>query len=124
MVESLIRSLAVSLALTLIIEAGFFLLVGKRNKKDLLLLVLVNVITNPLVVLISTLMRWFTSVDPWVVTIVLESGAVLTEGLFYRHYGKSFKRPLLFSLAANACSYGIGLLLQLILGPSLGGLLS
>lgn len=46
----LLTSLAYSLLLTLIIETSFFLIIGKRRKKDLILVCLVNILTNPPVV--------------------------------------------------------------------------
>ena len=44
----------------------------------------------------------------------LEIAAVLTEAFYYHRYGVSFRRPLLFSLGANAFSFGIGELITLI----------
>jgi len=113
--ETILLSLALSLILTLVFEAGFFLLVGKRNKKDLLLLVLVNVVTNPIVVLSDWLVVLYTSWDIRIVLLFLETFAVLTEGFCYKKYGKDFKRPLLFALAANAFSFTVGALIQLVL---------
>jgi len=112
---ALLTSLALSLALTLVFEAGFFLLIGKRDKKDLLLLLLVNVLTNPVVVLSFWLVALYTEWNPYIVLILLELFAVLTEGYYYKRYGRSFRRPYLFSVAANTFSFGIGLLIQQLL---------
>ncbi|HOP11472.1 MAG TPA: hypothetical protein PK629_08270 [Oscillospiraceae bacterium] len=111
MSRALLASLGISLLLTLIFETGFFLLIGKRDKKDLLLLVMVNVVTNPLVVLLYwlTVLRWEVNS---VIIIPLEVFAVLTEGCYYKKYGIKFKHPYLFSLAANAFSFGAGLLIN------------
>ena len=109
---SLAVSLAISLLLTLALEAGFFFLVGKRHKKDLLLLVLVNILTNPLVVLTFLLLELYTQWSSYLVLIPLELFAVLTEGHFYKRYGADFRRPFLFSLAANAFSFLTGFLFQ------------
>ena len=111
---ALLTSLGLSLALTLVLEAGFFLLVGKRDKKDLLLLLLVNILTNPVVVLSFWLTTRYTGWNPVLVIIPLELFAVLTEGYYYKKYGQSFKHPFLFSLAANAFSFGVGQLIQLL----------
>jgi len=112
---ALLFSLGLSLALTIGFEAGFFLLIGKRNKKDLLLLLLVNILTNPIVVLLYWLAASFTDWNIYIVLIPLELFAVVTEGYYYKKYGQSFRRPFLFSLAANAFSFGIGWLLQAFL---------
>ena len=115
MTQTLLSSLAISLLATLVLEAGFFWLTGKRNKRDFLLLVLVNLVTNPVVVLLLYLTYWFTNLNYIAVTVVLELSAVLVEGLYYKKFGQEFKRPFLFSLGANAFSYGIGLIVQLLL---------
>ena len=112
---SLIQSLILSLALTILFELSFFFIVGKRNKKDLLLVLLVNVITNPIVVLLFRLSVLYTDWNKVFVYIPLELFAVLAEGYYYKKYGLDFKRPYLFSLTANAFSFGAGLLLQLVI---------
>ena len=114
MERALLIALAVSLALTLVLESGFFLLVGKRNKKDLLLVALVNVLTNPAVVLLYWLAVAYADFNRVVVIAVLEVLAVLTEGYMYKKHGQDFKRPYGFSLFANMFSYGTGLVLQMI----------
>ena len=112
MIPALLTALAISIALTIALETGFFLLIGKRNKKDLLLLLLVNVLTNPVVVLTYWLAVLYTNWNAVIIIIPLEVLAVLIEGRYYKKYGRDFKRPYLFSLAANIFSYGIGLLIQ------------
>ena len=111
----MVRSLAVSLILTLVFETGFFLMVGKRNKKDLLLLVMVNVLTNPVVVSSYWLAVFYLNWSRVLTTIPLELFAVLTEGFYYKKYGMDFSRPYLFSIAANAFSFGAGVLIQRLL---------
>ena len=115
MERALLIALSVSLALTVTLESGFFLLTGKRNKKDLLLVALVNVMTNPAVLLLYWLAVSYSGFN-WIITIaVLEVLAVLTEGYIYKKHGQDFKRPYGFSLFANMFSYGTGVLLQMIL---------
>ena len=115
MSKELLSALAFSLILTLILEAGFFFLAGKRNKKDLLLVILVNIITNPLVVLLYWLAVSYTAWPAVVVIAPLELFAVLAEGYYYQKYGQDFKRPYLFSAAANMFSFGIGAIIQLFI---------
>ena len=92
--ELLIRSLIVSLALTLMLELGFALIPGVRGSRSLALVALANVLTNPPLL-----------------TIAAELSAVFIEGVIYRA-GTDFRRPMLFSLSANAFSYLIGLALN------------
>ena len=115
MIPALLSSLAASLLLTLVLETGFFLLVGKRAKKDLLLVVLVNVLTNPVVVLSYWLVAAYTDLNPTIAIISLELLAVLAEGHYYGRYGRGFKRPYLFSVGANAFSFGAGMLIQFLI---------
>ena len=117
---SFLTSLVLSLALTITLEIVFFLLTNKRNKKDLLLLILVNVLTNPIVVLFFWLVTLYTDwntylnthLDTNIILIPLELFAVLTEGYYYKKYGCDFRRPYLFSFAANMFSFWSGVLIQ------------
>ena len=111
----MIWALVISLTLTILLESGFFLLIGKRNKKDLLLLVLVNIITNPVVVLSYLLALLYADWDQSLIILPLELFAVLTEWFYYNKYGQDFRCPYLFSALANLFSFGTGVLLQRIL---------
>ena len=106
--------LAVSLSLTLVLELAFALLLGHRDKRELTLVVLVNILTNPAVVLLyhtaTGLFHW--PVLP--VTAVLECSAVLVEWLCYRACSHRIVHPFRFALAANAFSYGVGCLINLL----------
>ncbi|MCL2884618.1 MAG: hypothetical protein FWF49_03960 [Oscillospiraceae bacterium] len=112
--RDLLIALAESLALTIVLETGFFLIAGKRDRRDLLLVVLVNVVTNPVVVLLYWLAAAYTALNAAAVQAALEVSAVVVEGIYYKSYGRSFRRPFLFSIGANAFSFGIGLLIQLL----------
>jgi hypothetical protein len=110
--HELLLALGHSLALTLAFEISFFYLVGKRNKKDVLLVMMVNILTNPVVVLLYWLAANYTDWNTAIVKIPLELFAILTEGYYYKRRGQSFNRPFLFSFAANAYSFFLGVLLQ------------
>jgi len=110
--NAILTSLAISLALTLLFEIGFYFIVGKRDKKDLLLVVLVNTLTNPIVVLVYWIAHFNTNWSTVLILTPLEVFAVLTEGYIYDRYAQSIKRPFLFSLGANVFSFSLGFLLQ------------
>jgi len=110
--NSLLTALAISLGLTLIFEVGFFLLTGKRNKKDILLVILVNTLTNPIVVLLYWVAYFNTNWNTAVIKVPLELFAILTEGFIYMKCAQSIKRPFIFSLTANAFSFTLGILIQ------------
>lgn len=110
MTRHILLSLAGSLALTLMVECGFALIVGKRGRA-LLLTALVNILTNPAVVLISLVWQLYALPLYPAAVLALELLAVFTEGFIYKKSREGFSRPYLFSLAANALSFGLGLIL-------------
>lgn len=112
----MLMRLGLSLALTLGIELGFALSKGLRNKKDLLLVGLVNLLTNPVVVLAYSLCRAATNWPRLAIELPLELMAFLVEALLYRAYAPRIIHPFRFSLCANGLSYGVGLLFNLFLG--------
>ena len=114
MTQQLLTSLGLSLALTLLFESIFFFIVGKRSKWDFLLLLLLNILTNPVVVMSWHLARMYTKLNLLVVLVFLETAAIVIEGGFYRKYAETIKRPFCFSLAANACSFGAGKLIEVL----------
>ena len=110
----MLRSLALSLGLTLILELLGAFLFGFRQKRDLALVTLVNILTNPLIVLICNLYLIASGIPiPWYWILPLEVLAVLTEGFIY-HKGLSHRpiHPLFLSLILNGISYIGGLLLS------------
>jgi hypothetical protein len=119
--EALVRSLFISLITTILLEAVFFRIVGKRNLRDFRLLVLVNILTNPVVVLSAhigyyLIERYADSGFYYVILVfILEAAAVMVEGFCYRRYAETIGHPYIFSLGANAFSFGIGLIAQILL---------
>jgi hypothetical protein len=85
---------------------------AQTQNKDLLLVVLVNILTNPVVVLVYWIAAIYTDWNLTIVLILLESFAILTEGYCYKKYGYGFRHPYLFSLAANMFSFWTGVLIQ------------
>lgn len=110
MTRSWLLSLGISLGLTLFAETGLALLCRRRGR-ELLLTVSVNCLTNPPVVFLALLWRWAGLPLYGAAVALLEAAAVLLEGRIYEKSGE-FPRPYGFSLAANALSFGLGLLLR------------
>lgn len=102
-------SLAVSLLLTLVLELGFALLWGVE-RRDLTLVALANVLTNPVVVLCYTVTATFASRLLIPAVAVLEAGAVAVEGWLFQ-IRSDIRFPWAFSLCANLFSFTIGLIL-------------
>lgn len=101
----------ISLGLTLVLELALALLWPVR-RRDLVLVVLVNLLTNPLVVLAHGALAAF---DPWLHTLLPELWALATEALLYCRLENRIRWPALFAPIANGLSYTMGLLLQSIL---------
>lgn len=106
--------LAVSLALTILLEEGFALVWGLRGWRELSLVLLVNCLTNPPVVLFYHTAVGALGWNRAIVTVVLESAAVLVEWFCYKNCSEQIKRPFLFALTANAFSYGVGCVINLL----------
>lgn len=103
-----------SLVCTLVIEIVFALILGVRNKKDILNVALVNIMTNPIVVSVSFVTGFLYGQDARLIAvIVLELFALVSEGLVYYktlRYGKI--NSFLLSLLLNGASYGLGLVIN------------
>ena len=89
---------ALSLTLTLLLELPVSLLFRARGK-DLLLVFLVNVLTNPAAVLVC----------------VLTGDRLLAEGWYYRTYGNGIRHPYRCAAACNLFSYITGAVLGILL---------
>lgn len=99
-----------SLICTIIIELVVAIILGIRNKKDILNIVLVNIITNPLVAVIPVYFNFFYSLKMRnTVLIILEILTLIFEGYIYKKY-LNYKKlnPFILSLILNCGSYFIG----------------
>ena len=106
----MIRALLVTIFVELIVS----LIIGIRNKKDLINIVLVNIMTNPLVVSIPVYFNIkYGLIYRHVVLFILEILAVLSEGYIYSKY-LNFKKinPYILSLILNISSYLIGCIIN------------
>ncbi|MBR1861866.1 MAG: hypothetical protein IJ796_08410 [Lachnospiraceae bacterium] len=107
-----IKMFGISLLLTLVIETVTALLLRIKGR-NLLMVFLVNLLTNPAVVYVS----WaFDLGIPG--QLAAEICAVIAEGFVYKVADKwgdfSFRRPFLYSLIMNTVSYGLGLVIGLL----------
>ena len=98
----------ISLGLTLLIELPVGFAMGMRGKKHILLMILVNILTNPAAVLLCWL---------GVAQIPVEIAVFLVEaGIYYwfsKDEGFTIKHPILLALFANLISWTSGILIQL-----------
>ena len=103
-----------SLILTIIIEVIVGIIIGIRNKKDILNIVLVNMITNPIVNIVPITLNVYVSLKARTISIyILEVIVLFTEALIYKKVLKYKKiNYFLISLILNLSSYGIGEILN------------
>ena len=107
-IAELPKVMAWCLTLTLLLEVFAAAALGLR-KKDLLFVVLVNVITNPVLVSATTLICLFYGMRAYYASLVLlEIAAFLTEAFLYRFALKPKINPFLLSLILNVFSAMIG----------------
>ena len=109
----MICSLLVSFGITVAVECVAGFLLGLRDKKSQLIIVLANVITNPAVVYTVTLLHLWGFAYEKAVLILLELVAFGAEALIYRRaFGKG---ALKLAVLLNAASVAAGILIQFII---------
>lgn len=102
-----------NLILTILL-VGFAAFLMKFRKEDLILVALVNLLTNPPVVAVIFTATVYKGYEGWLIaTIIMEAFALVTEWLIY---GKLLKKrkpgPFMLSLLLNCISYFSGVILQ------------
>lgn len=112
----LIILVAFCLVATIMIELLLALAFGVR-KKNLGIVVLAQIITNPLVVLISNFVLYLNDIPSYYIAMfILEICAFVAEGLIYRIFfikgiNKNKMNPFLLSLLLNILSFLAGMFL-------------
>ena len=109
--SQLLHSLMISLLLTLVLEL-LFAIVGGVRKKGLVLVILMNILTNPAVVLLHFLCVAFLGWTGFLPVLILELAAILVEAICCRGV---IRKPWLFAICVNVFSYTLGELLQLLI---------
>ena len=110
MLTRIIKILISSLVFTLIIELVIAKILKVKEKKDLINIVLVNIVTNPIVVLFPYVIGLYVGIKYRHISLfILELFAFLFEGLIYKKYFKYNRiNPYVVSLILNLSSYLIG----------------
>lgn len=112
----MIISLTVSLVLTLIIELSISWILGIRNRNNIIVVICVNICTNPVVVYIANCMLYFEIEVYNLIIMIMELLVVIVEYQMYKKYLTNYqKSPFILSIVNNAISYGLGVLINIIL---------
>ena len=114
----LLVSLFYCLSLTILIELIIAIIFGVRDKKDIYLVILAQILTNPVVVLITIFTGLNCSYTVYLVSIaIMELLAIIVEGLLYKMYlKKQTINPFAFALILNMISFISGLIIGSVLG--------
>ena len=108
-----VNNLIVALVLTVVLEVLIAILFNYRKKSEISIIVLINIITNPLLNYLLAVNNYFNwlSVNIFIL-ILLEIIVVMIEWLLLRYaIRKNPKKLFLLSLVMNATSFIVGLLL-------------
>ena len=100
--------LLVSLGLTAALEEGFGWLAGVRDRWDMLLVLLVNLLTNPAVVFLYHVNCLYLGWNRTVITVGREAAAIAVEAVCYKTAAGNIRHPWLFSIGANLFSFTLG----------------
>ena len=116
LINELPKVMAISLACTVIIEVTIAFIL-KYRKKDLVNVLLVNILTNPLLNSLLVGINYFYGLKARNISLViLEILVVLVEGFIYQKYLERRKiNGYLLSLILNIASYGIGQIINAII---------
>lgn len=102
---------------TFLIEIVVAIIIGIRNKKDILNIILVNIVTNPLVSSISVYFYYkYGIIYRNISLILLEIFTVVFEGYMFSKYIDNKKiNGFVLSIILNTCSYFIGEVINIII---------
>ncbi len=105
-----------SLLITLTVELLVGLLLQIRGK-DLIIIVLVNIMTNPLLNALVICVNYYYGLKVrLIVLIILELLAFISEGfVYYKFYKKKYINGFIISLILNLSSYFIGSIINEII---------
>lgn len=112
---NIIFSFIISLILTLIVEIYITYLTQDLQKKDYKKIIIINCITNPIVVGTTNLIYILLGnlIVRNIGLVVLEIFVIFTEGKWYKRYLKNLNlNPYLYSLYINLLSFCIGLIIN------------
>ena len=116
LISDLPKVMIISLTLTLIFELGMALILKYRGK-DLVNILLVNILTNPLLNSVTVAINYYYGLKArniWL--IILEILVVIIEGFIYQKYLTRRKiNGYLLSIILNITSYGLGLIANSII---------
>ena len=116
MTLAIIKSMGIALLLTILLEGLFGAIWGVKGVRNFVIMLLANLLTNPLVNVIHSFFAYEMRLDGTIMAIItalLEISAVIAEWLVYKSR-TDIKKPFLFSLCANGFSFLCGILINFL----------
>lgn len=111
----ILEMFAVSLGATFVLETLVMILMDEHSKKNLLLLVLVNILTNPMAVYLAYVGKILIGTSEILIQLPIEIVVILVEAGIYTWFSKDenwkIKRPILLGILTNVFSWSIGLMM-------------
>lgn len=109
----ILSTIAISLGITLAAELLTAWLMRVRKRSDIVLVILVNIITNPVVMYCFIVGGIFLKKRMlWGIIVGMELGACAAEAVLYRKYLKSEISPWKLSVLTNTVSFTAGLVIK------------
>ena len=111
----ILEMFAVSLGMTIVLEALVMIVLGEHSKKNMLLLLLINIFTNPMAVYLAYVGNYLTRLSDVVIQLPIEILVILVEVGIYKWFSKdknwNIKKPILLGTLANIVSWSVGLMM-------------
>lgn len=102
-----------ALCFTIMIECAAGWIMGVRDRQGQSIIVLVNLLTNPLVVSLGAAILFFAGHEYLApATIAMEMIVVIAEGMIYKSHLTVKMDPFTLSLVCNLSSYLIGVIIN------------
>ncbi len=115
-INELPKVMLICLTATIFSEVFLAIILGIRKRKDIFNVILVNILTNPLLVSITVALNFYLGLNArHIGLLVLEIGAFLIEATIYKNVLENKKiNPYLLSLLLNFFSYLVGVIIFMI----------
>lgn len=116
LISELPKVMLICLVLTVVMETGGALALKVRKPGDLCMVVLVNILTNPLLVSLTSACSVYLGMRAYHISVAfLELAVVFIEGIIYRRSLRWKGNPFILSLILNAFSFLFGKALGLLI---------
>lgn len=114
--DSILRIFIKCLILTIIIELLVAIIIGIRKREDIINILLVNIMTNPLINSVGLVINLNYGIIGYrIYILIIELINVFVEGFIYKKYLRTKKiNPYLLSFILNLSSFGLGEIINYI----------